>query len=336
MKYPEALKKGDTIYVTAPSSGVPASLHGVLQQAVERIKTRGFHVRVGETAWMQHKAASADRFQRAEELMMALADPEIRVVMPPWGGERIVDILPLLEWEWLRELPPTWIIGYSDTSTLAFAYTMMTGTASAHGTNLFDLAAPIWDDTTKKWEQALKAPLEEAIYQHSSPYYQSSWDKAFEQPGSGFALDTRTSWKHLEGANTDELSGRLLGGCLNTLTRLVGTPLDRVQQWRSEKLIWYLESTGMDAAEIHRSLWQLQQAGWLDNAAGLIIGRPEGYSDTEDFTMEDSLRELFGGRLPVWYDADIGHMPPQWTFINGAFANLRFDRGEAEMTMRKA
>jgi muramoyltetrapeptide carboxypeptidase LdcA involved in peptidoglycan recycling len=92
----------------------------------------------------------------------------------------------------------------------------------------------------------------------------------------------------------------------------------------------------MDAAEIHRSLWQLQQAGWLDNAAGLLIGRPEGYNDTEGFTMKDSLMELFGGRLPVWYDADIGHMPPQWTFINGAFANIRFDRGQAEMTMRKS
>jgi hypothetical protein len=32
-------------------------------------------------------------------LMAMLTDPAIRAVVPPWGGETAIDLLPLLDWE---------------------------------------------------------------------------------------------------------------------------------------------------------------------------------------------------------------------------------------------
>ncbi|KON88005.1 hypothetical protein AF332_15025 [Sporosarcina globispora] len=50
-----------------------------------------------------------------------------------------MEVLPLIDWDRFKELPPKWILGYSDISTLSFTYTTITGNASAHGTNLSEL-----------------------------------------------------------------------------------------------------------------------------------------------------------------------------------------------------
>ncbi len=55
---------------------------------------------------------------RARELMAMLTDPGIRAVVPPWGGETAIDLLPLLDWDRLRTAEPTWFVGFSDVSTL--------------------------------------------------------------------------------------------------------------------------------------------------------------------------------------------------------------------------
>ena len=66
-----------------------------------------------------------------------------------------MEILPLLDWEELRAAPPKWVLGYSDISTFTFAYTLLTGTASAHGTNYIDLGSREWDSLTRRWVDVL-------------------------------------------------------------------------------------------------------------------------------------------------------------------------------------
>ena len=57
-----------------------------------------------------------------------------QAVMPPWGGELLIDILPHLDWPAPRQAArPEWIIGYSDLSTFMFAYTLRTHIATLNG-----------------------------------------------------------------------------------------------------------------------------------------------------------------------------------------------------------
>lgn len=58
IQYP-LLEKGMTIGVTAPSSGVEKPLHHLLEQAVNRLESKGFRVVCGQTVWTQNKAKSA-------------------------------------------------------------------------------------------------------------------------------------------------------------------------------------------------------------------------------------------------------------------------------------
>ena len=92
ISYP-ALHKGTAIGVTAPSSGVDEGLHPILRQACSRLESRGYQVICGETTWTQHKAKSAPSIKRVQEFMAMMQDENIGLIIPPWGGELLMELL---------------------------------------------------------------------------------------------------------------------------------------------------------------------------------------------------------------------------------------------------
>jgi muramoyltetrapeptide carboxypeptidase LdcA involved in peptidoglycan recycling len=57
-----------------------------------------------------------------------------------------------------------------------------------------------------------------------------------------------------------------------------------------------------------------------------------GYSDTGDFTLIDALESGLGRLgVPVIYDADVGHIPPQIQIINGAYGTVDYDDCKAKI-----
>lgn len=339
IRYPDALQKGNLIAVTAPSSGTEESTHNLLEKAKERVEENGFHVVFGETAWTQKKGRSASKEKRAKELMSFLLDDRIAAIIPPWGGSFSMEILPLIDWEKLKSISPKWILGYSDISTFLFVYSTITGNASAHGTNFAELSAPEWDSLTSKWIEVLSCPEDGEVIQSSSNQYQSSWEQVYKNPATGFYFDTETEWKNLKGNLQEEFSGRLLGGCISTLRVLIGTPFDQVNNYISkyaaeEGVVWYLESVGLDAINIYRSLWQMKQAGWFKQAKGILIGRTSRYSENQDFHLVDALNDIFADQhIPVLYDVDVGHAPPQNILVNGAFGKVVYNNSEGTIHM---
>lgn len=252
-----------------------------------------------------------------------------------------MEILPLIDWEKLRTAPPKWMIGYSDTSTFLFAYTLMTGCATAHGTNFIDLRARPMDNVTARWLDVVSTREGGSVVQTSSAMHQSAWDMT--KPG--FTLDTPTRWRSIApgGGGGDDpavsFGGRLIGGCLETLTTLIGTPYAPVPAFirdycGEEGTVWFLESSQRNAGDIHRQLWQMKTCGWFENCRGLLYGRPAGYSPVQDFGLADSL-EQFANELgiPVVYEADIGHVPPQLTLVNGALAAVTAGGGRGKVAM---
>src|SRR5687767_10282556 len=117
IRYPAPLRPGDRVGVTAPSSGVPPGLRRRLEFAVRVVRARGYEV-VGGDCLHADGIVSAPAADRAAELQAMLTDPAIRAVVPPWGGELAVELLPLLDLEAIAAAEPTWLVGYSDLSTL--------------------------------------------------------------------------------------------------------------------------------------------------------------------------------------------------------------------------
>lgn len=163
------LKKDSTIGVTAPSSGVPQELHDMVKQSIIKMESKGYSVKCGETVWTQHKAKSAPAQKRAAELNQMLQDGKISLIIPPWGGQLLIEILDLIDYE---NIKTKWLLGYSDTSVLLLALTLKTGIATAHGTNLVDLRGEYSDTTTAQWETVLSTIEGSSVTQHSSQHYQ--------------------------------------------------------------------------------------------------------------------------------------------------------------------
>lgn len=231
-----------------------------------------------------------------------------------------------------------WILGYSDTSVLLLATTLKIGMATAHGTNFVDLRGEYSDETTAIWEKVLSTKEGKTITQYSSEKFQKESDHANPTPVV-FHLTEQTEWKSLSGEDVF-LKGRLLGGCIDVIRHLIGTPYGNIHQFQketinNEPILWYFENCELDTTDLRRTLVQMELAGWFENCSGIMFGRSSANDTVENYEVLDVYKELEQElKVLIIYDIDCGHVPPQVTLINGAYAEVEVQSGKGEIVQR--
>jgi len=327
LRYPAPLRPGDRIAVTSPSTGVPADLRPRLAFCLEHLRARGYDVVVGD-CMDGSGVVSAPAQQRAQELTTLLTDPEVRAVVPPWGGELAVELLPHLDLPAIAAADPTWLVGYSDISTLLLPITTVTGTATLYGQNLLDtpyrVPAPLLP-----WLEVATQPAGAFLVQGPSAHHRASgFDRWQDDPTvTEPTLDMPGTWTLLDPAAGDvHVTGRLIGGCVETVSILAGTPYGDLSAFAAEHapegLIVYVEASGDGATDIARDLWRMRLAGWFEHAGAVLVGRTRA-PDVDGFTQLDAVRSALGSLdVPVVLDVDCGHVPPHLALVNGALAEL--------------
>ncbi|HLS45100.1 MAG TPA: S66 peptidase family protein [Ornithinicoccus sp.] len=323
IRFPEALRQGHRIGVTSPSSGVPKALRPRLDFAVGWLRGRGYDVVVGDCMDGDGSHTSAAAVQRAGELQQMLTDPTIRAVVPPWGGETAIDLLDLLDWDAISAAEPTWLVGFSDLSTLMLPLTVHTGWATLHGSNLMDTPYAAVDGLVH-WTDAVAG---DAVSQSETGRYRTDGHDDWEVDPSptAYTLDGRGRW---EVADDDEIevSGRLIGGCIETISKLTGTPYGDVpafgREHAADGLLVYVEAAEAGAFEICRSLHGMRLAGWFEHANAILVGRTNA-PDSGEFTQRDAVLDALEDLdVPIVFDLECGHVPPQLSLVNGALAHL--------------
>jgi muramoyltetrapeptide carboxypeptidase len=341
---PRPLRTGDLVAICAPSSGVEAAFFARLDLAIAHLKSRGLRVREGATLRREYKQCSAPAAERAAELQQFLLDPEIAAVMPPWGGERAIELLPLLDFERLAAATPKWFCGFSDLSTLQLPLCLRAGWMSLHGPNLMELGADELDNNTAAiWSALCDAP-EQPLLQQASERWQSAGLDWRKHPGAGRSLTETTRWQRLDGQDGAlHLSGRLIGGCLDTLARIAGTAYGDLRAWRQQPgigaPILFLENAEMAPCELLRALYSLRLHGWFDKVAGVLIGRHAAADtkSTDQLSLKEAVQAALGDLdVPVLIDADIGHVPPQLSLIQGEWAELHWSPQMLELRQMPA
>lgn len=330
LRFPAPLRPGDRIGVTSPSSGVSGAAATRIEFCVDWLRERGYDVVVGECMGQQGLTSAPAR-QRADELTRMLCDPDIRCLVPPWGGETAVDLVDLLDWDALAAADPTWLVGFSDISTLLVPLTTRLGWATLHGDNLADTPYDV-PDGLLHWLDLLGG---------TGPFTQrasglvAGWVDFEEDPRA-------TRWKHVGeggwevlGGGPVDVTGRLVGGCIETVANLAGTPYGDVRRWSdglAEPVIVYLEACEDHAVEICRKLHGTRLAGWFDHASAVLIGRTPA-PDHEQMTQREAVVDALGRLgLPIVLDLEIGHVPPHLPLVNGALARVVVDGERQEIT----
>ncbi|MFF8835059.1 S66 peptidase family protein [Streptomyces sp. NPDC015130] len=336
IRYPAPLRPGDRIGVTSPSSGVPKSMRARLDVAIRAVEARGFEVVVGDCMDGEGHV-SAPAAERAAELTAMLTDPGIRAVVPPWGGETAIDLLPHLDWDRLRAAEPTWLVGFSDMATVLTPLTLLTGTATVHGNNLMD--------TPYRAPEGLLTWLDIVTAAQGHPFTQvppdrhraAGWDDYVLHPEvNEFTLDTPGRWTRLDGTGDVDVEGRLIGGCVEMLCNLTGTPyLDASAFARAEApegLLVYVEACEDNAFAICRYLHGMRMAGFFDEANAVLVGRtsaPGRDSLSQHEAVLDALAPL---NVPIVADVECGHVVPYLPIVNGARGRLVHTAIRSELT----
>ncbi|WP_367323153.1 S66 peptidase family protein [Streptomyces sp. HUAS ZL42] len=336
IRYPRPLRPGDRVGVTSPSSGVPEALRERLDVAVREVEERGYEVVVGRCMdGAGHVSAPAA--ERAAELMEMLTDPGIRAVVPPWGGETAIDLLPLLDFDKLRAAEPTWMVGWSDISTIITPLTLLTGVATVHGNNLMDTPYRT-PEGLLSWFDIVAAPQGEPFTQIPPGRHRTTgWDDYRLHPDvRELTLDSSGTWTRLDGDTDVDVTGRLIGGCIETLANVAGTRyLDTSSFARAsapEGLLVYVEACEDSAYTICRNLHGMRLAGFFDAANAVLVGRtaaPDGPTLTQHEAVLDALGPL---NVPIVADVECGHVPPYLPLVNGARGRVVHTATRSELT----
>ncbi|MEC4088731.1 S66 peptidase family protein [Pseudoalteromonas rubra] len=341
MHYPAPLISGSTIAVTAFSSGVAAPLHPRLDLVLGDLALRGFKVLEGRCLREDklHVSASVDR--RVDELMQFLLDDQVDAIMAPWGGEIAMDLLPLLDWQALKQARPKWLMGFSDISTVLSAFSSKLGWATCHCTNLMQLSLAQTDALTADTFTHLQTSTGGTFTQRSAPFYEQGYSNYAQDSQAVFNLTEPSRWEVLNGdvQHTKPVSfqGRLMGGCLDTHMLMFGSeyfdPQALLDRHPQDKLIFYFENAEQSPTAYYRALQSLRLRGAFENAAGILIGRNAvsgnaGKAFDGDTAVKMALGDL---AVPVITGVDVSHIAPNMVLINGALAEVR--QGDEHWTL---
>ena len=324
MIYPRFLRDGDIIGIPAPSAGIPPKKEPSFDLSLENIRKNGFKIR--ECDGIRSENYPSDTAEkRAQDINSLIKNDDIDMLLCATGGDFLVEILPYIDYDAIAK-NPKWIQGYSDPTSLLYSVTTLCDVATIYGGNAgsFDM---------KNLHKSLKNNLEiwrgSIPVQHSFEKYESTRNDEID----GYNLDAEVRWQAING--DFEAEGRLLGGCFECINDILGTRFDGTKafldRYKNEGVIWYFDIFAMSAEVVSNTLWKMKQMGYFEGARGFIFGRvmfPNEYT----ITYEKAIKRILDTENVI-INADVGHVNPKMTLINGAYAKLRCEKGRGSLEM---
>jgi muramoyltetrapeptide carboxypeptidase len=290
---PKALKKGDTLGLVAPASPIYQSSE--FDEMLVDLEALGFNLKLGEHVRDQRGYLAGTDENRAADFMRMFEDDSVDAIMCVRGGWGCNRILPLLDYEVIRQHPKL-LCGFSDITSLHMALYTKSDLISFHG----PVGKSVWTDFTVEAFQS--------ITEHGNPSIFMIPDSSDDQ----FVINGARS------------RGRLLGGNLSVLSAMIGS--DYVPTFNGA--ILFLEDVGESVYRIDRMLTQLKLAGILDQITGFVFGKCTDCSaGSNSLSMQQLLYDHIKPLgIPAFYGAMISHEEDNITLPVGVEAEIDADR----------
>ncbi|MFC7005027.1 LD-carboxypeptidase [Bowmanella sp. JS7-9] len=299
MHKPPRLRAGQTVGLIAPSSNVMENQD--IGFAIDILKSFGFKVKTGQHLYARHGYLAGEDQVRAADVNAMFKDPDVDAIFCLRGGYGSPRILPYLDYASIAKHPKV-IIGYSDVTALLNAIYTQTGMVTFHG----PIAAQNFTDyTLSQFKQVLFDAQAATI---AAP-------PAFETAEGRAERDNRITV-----ITPGVAEGKLIGGNLSLMVKLVGTPYE--PDYRGNILI--LEDVSEAPYRIDGMLTHLKLAGKLQQLAGIAFGKCsdceiDGNSLSIEQVLNDHLQPL---GIPVIRGLMIGHIDDLATIPIGVRARL--------------
>ena len=331
MIYPEFLKEHDTIGVTAPSDGVTDEVKlKRLDNAIKNFEDRSFIIKETPNVRCSVKGRSSSSKERAEELESLYKDDNVKTIITSGGGDFLLEMLSELDFNVIKD-NPKWLQGYSDPTGLLFTITTNLDIATVYSDNFKTFGMEPWHKSLENNLEILKGNI---IEQTSFSKYEE--DKKLITGLEPFNLTKKVYWKNLNNEEVINIKGRIIGGCLDLITELFGTRFDNtkafLEKYKDDGIIWYFDVCELSSESLIRTLWKLKDNGYFKYTKGILFSRVYACNSYYDITYEEAIYEsLKVLNIPIIINADIGHVSPRMTIINGAIATITSSKGKGKI-----
>lgn len=324
MIIPRFLEKNDTIGVTACSCGVLKKIDKY-EMTIKHFLDSGY--KILETSNVRTAGpVSSDALTRVSELEELYKNGDVAMIIIASGGDYLYDILPLLDYNLIKN-NVKWIAGSSDPSSLLFIITTNFDIATIYSPcNLSGMAMKNLHESLVNYMQIISG---HNVKQLKYDYY----EKEEAVNSNDYNLDTKNEWIKIN-FNSCNTTGVLIGGCIECLKDVIGTKFDKtkefIERYKDEKVIWYFDVFSMPYEVLHNTLLQFKNAGWFKYTDLILIGKVK-YPSTDDidYYVNDIKSAL--NDVNVVFNFDVGHVKPSFTMINGSRVQIIINEEESSL-----
>jgi muramoyltetrapeptide carboxypeptidase len=284
---PPPVRPGDLVAAVAPSGPVAED---ALLPGLAWVRDR-YRVRATSRMFARRGYLAGDDAERARELGLALADPEVKAILAVRGGYGAMRLLDKVDLSVLADRP-RWIVGFSDITVLhasAWAY----GVGSIHAPHVGTLARAL-------------------------PRARASWLAALERPAA------RREWNGLTVVHPGAAAGPLVGGNLTLLFAMAASGRLALPKGA----ILAIEDVTESPYRVDRMLTALALGGHLRDVGGIVLGGFHRCGPGSDgVSVEEVLRERTARLgVPVLAGAPFGHGDANEAFVLGLPTRLEGGR----------
>ena len=323
MIYPKFLNVNDVIGVPAPSCGASNETRvNRYKQAIKFLEESGYKLELSKNLYSNYMERSADKRVRGKELNDMFNSKDIDFILCASGGEFLVECLPYVDFELIKN-NPKFVAGFSDPTGILFPITTKYDIATIYGCNLSNFGR---EPLSKSPYDFLDLASGKSFSFESYPLYE---EEGLERVTGlePYNLTEKVEWKTLDDKSI-KVEGRIIGGCFDLISELMGTKYDGMKEfnerYKEDGIIWFFDNCEKTMEDTIRTLWKMNEFGYFKYCKCVIFGRfgnPVSYAgyDVKTCLKDSILNDL---NIPVIYDADISHKSQCLPILNGSIATV--------------
>jgi len=325
MRYPKYLNTTNSkIGITAMSAGVGKYIDEY-KKSISNLEKNGFSII--ETGNVRNQGnPSSDGQTRAKELDRLVLDEDVDFILNASGGDFLPEMLPYVNFENINN-NPKYIMGSSDATGILYIVTTALDIATIYGFNAASFDQEKLHISQLNSFEIMKGNL---IEQNSFDKYQVEKD----ENNLSYNLTENIYWENLNGEV--DIKGRLIGGCIDCIRNIIGTKYDKtkdfIERYKDDGIIWYFDNFALTTEDFYLTLLQFKEAGWFKYTKGVIVGRVKYPGGFTELTYQEALKKSLGN-IPIIFNADIGHVVPKMTIINGCVAHIISKNGQGTIKL---
>ena len=307
---------------------------------VKRLKDFGMNVTFMPHALKGIEYVKNHPAERAADLLQALKEPDIDMILCAIGGDDTYRLLPyLFEQNELTEAVSDKIfLGFSDTTINHFMLHkvgMKTFYGQSFLADICELDKTMLPYTQKYFEELINTETIKEVCP-SDVWYEGRTDFSIAQIDTPLTSHPDSGFELLQGKSV--FSGEILGGCIDTIydmfhgERYEDMPLlcakyglfPTTEEWTGKILLLESSEEKMPPEKYQKAMITLKETGIFDVISGVLVGKPmdEIYAQEYKRILVDVIDNP---NLPIVYNINIGHAQPRCIIPFGVEATVDTD-----------